>query len=219
MFANFLKSISITFVRHGTTIFNEQDRVQGTSNIPLSKKGFLDIENIILPTDNYDLYYHSPLIRSKDTLMGILQKYNIQYKPEDIRENELITERGYGIFEGMTKLEIQDKYPILYEQWMINENCPVPQCESVKEVIKRIKEFIQYILGEKCNTVLAVTHSGFLYALYKFITDSSLHLKPNDMDVSFPNGCVVELSIHVKMEKITLELSINNNKYCKDIYH
>ena len=48
MFANFLKSISITFVRHGTTIFNEQDRVQGTSNIPLSKKGFLDIENIIL---------------------------------------------------------------------------------------------------------------------------------------------------------------------------
>ena len=102
---------------------------------------------------------------------------------------------------------------------MINENCPVPQCESVKEVIKRIKEFIQYILGEKCNTVLAVTHSGFLYALYKFITDSSLHLKPNDMDVSFPNGCVVELSIHVKMEKITLELSINNNKYCKDIYH
>ena len=131
----------------------------------------------------------------------------------------MITERGYGIFEGMTKLEIQDKYPILYEQWMMNENCPVPQCESVKEVIKRIKEFIQYILGEKCNTVLAVTHSGFLYALYKFITDSSLHLKPNDMDVSFPNGCVVELSIHVKMEKITLELSINNNKYCKDIYH
>ena len=105
MFADFLKSISITFVRHGTTIFNEQDRVQGTSNIPLSKKGFQDIENIILPINNYDLYYHSPLIRSKDTLMGILQKYNIQYKPEDIRENELITERGYGIFEGMTKLK------------------------------------------------------------------------------------------------------------------
>ena len=102
---------------------------------------------------------------------------------------------------------------------MMNENCPVPQCESVKQVIKRIEEFIQYILGEKCNTVLAVTHSGFLYALYKFITNSPLHLKTKRHRCLFPNGCLVELLIHVKMEKITLELNINNNKYCKDIYH
>ena len=219
MFSNFLKCISITFIRHGTTLFNEHGRVQGTSDIPLSKKGFEDIENIALPNDNYELYYHSPLIRSRDTLMGILQKYNIPIKNAVIEENELITERAYGIFEGLTKNQIQDKYPILYEQWMVNENSPIPQAETVEQVIQRIEHFIQYILGKNYNTILAVTHSGFLYALYKFITDSPVDLKPNDMDISFPNGCIVHLDVEIKMDKIELELKINNHKYHKNIYH
>lgn len=219
MFSNFLKCISITFVRHGTTLFNEQGRVQGTSNIPLSKKGFEDIENIVLVNHDYELYYHSPLIRSRDTLMGILQKYNISIKNAVIEENELITERAYGIFEGLTKNEIQDKYPILHEEWMVNENCSVPQAETVEQVIQRIKHFIQYVLGKDYNTILAVTHSGFLYALYKFITDSPMDLKPNDIDISFPNGCIVQLNVEIKMDKIQLELEINNHKYHKNIYH
>ena len=115
--------------------------------------------------------------------------------------------------------EIQDKYPILYEEWMVNENCSVPQAETVEQVIQRIEHFIQYVLGKDYNTILAVTHSGFLYALYKFITDSPMDLKPNEMDISFPNGCIVQLNVEIKMDKIQLELEINNRKYHKNIYH
>ena len=70
-----LNEINITFVRHGTTEYNEQNRVQGSSDIPLSKKGYEDIEKVNLNYCNYDYYFHSPLMRSKDTLYGILEKY------------------------------------------------------------------------------------------------------------------------------------------------
>ena len=46
-----------------------------------------------------------------------------------------------------------------------------------------------------------------------------MDLKPNEMDISFPNGCIVQLNVEIKMDKIQLELEINNRKYHKNIYH
>ena len=57
---NAIKNLKITFVRHGTTEYNLQDRVQGSIDIPLSKKGLDDI-NIVKLKHNYEAFYHSPL--------------------------------------------------------------------------------------------------------------------------------------------------------------
>ena len=42
-----IKHMNITFVRHGTTEYNIQDRVQGSSDIPsYPRKAYADIENV-----------------------------------------------------------------------------------------------------------------------------------------------------------------------------
>ena len=74
-----LNEVNITFVCHGTTEYNEQNRVQGSSDIPLSKKGYNDIEKVDLKHANYDYYFHSPLMRSRDTLYGIMENM-VQYR-------------------------------------------------------------------------------------------------------------------------------------------
>lgn len=214
-----LNEVNITFVRHGTTEYNEQNRVQGSSDIPLSKKGYNDIEKVDLKDTNYDYYFHSPLMRSKDTLYGILEKYGLIPDTKDVIETSYVTERGYGIFEGLTPKEIEDKYPFSYNDWLINENVRGENIETIEDVIVRIQKFISKIIVYNHKKMLVVTHSGFLYALYKFITDSPLHLKPNDFTISFPNCCIVDLQVLVHFHYIEFNLKIEDNVIHKIIKH
>ena len=214
-----LNEVNITFIRHGTTEYNEQNRVQGSSDIPLSKKGYNDIEKVDLKHTNYDYYFHSPLMRSRDTLYGIMEKYGTIPDPKNVIETSYVTERGYGIFEGLTPTEIEEQYPSYYNDWLINENVMGENIESIEDVIVRIQKFISKIIVYNRKKMLVVTHSGFLYALYKFITDSSLHLKPNDFTISFPNCCVVDLQVLVHFHYIEFNLKIEDNVIHKIIKH
>ena len=215
--SSFDKKVNVTLVRHGTTKFNEENRVQGGIDIPLSEKGINEINLINMNNIDYDIYFHSPLSRSKDTLMGILNKFNKNLDDLNIKEDILITERQYGIFEGLTKKEIEQKYPKLYEEWLINENVNADGIESIENVIDRIKLFISKIISFNYNKILVVTHSGFLYALFKYITDSKLNLKPNEVEVEFYNCCVINLNINITMNKIELILNIDDKFYNKNI--
>ena len=203
----------ITFIRHGTTLYNLQDRVQGSIDIKLSKEGYDDINNIKLNETNYDYLYHSSLSRSKDTLYGLIDKYNINAKC--IIQNDLIIERSYGIFEGLTKNEINEKYPEKYKEWLINENIKGQNIESIENVIKRFKLFLHEIINSNKNNVLVVTHSGFLYAMYKFVSNTELYKKPNNLDVEFKNGCIVNLTIDINNNETNLNFDYQNKKITK----
>ena len=203
----------IILVRHGTTLYNLQDRVQVSIDIKLSNEGYNDIKNINLNNTNYDYLYHSSLSRSKDTLYGLIDKYNIN--PKGIIQNDLIIERSYGIFEGLTKKEINEKYPEKFIEWLKNENIKGENIESIENVIKRFKLFLHEIINSNKNNVLAVTHSGFLYAMYKFVSDKELYIKPNDLDVEFKNGCIVNLIIDINNNETKLNLDYQNKKITK----
>ena len=218
MYLNSLnKTVNITFIRHGTTKYNEEDRVQGSSDIELSEKGINEINNVKLNDFNFDIFYHSPLSRSKDTLYGILNKYNQDLSELNIKEDILVTERKYGIFEGLTKNEIKEKYSNLYNEWMINENIRGEGIETIENVIDRIKLYISKIISFDYKNILVVTHSGFLYALYKYINNSNLNLKPNDLDIKFQNCCIVNLEINIIYDKMNMNLIIDDKKYQKNI--
>lgn len=214
---SFNKSIKIVFVRHGTTKFNEEDRVQGSSDIELSLKGKKEIENVKFKNFDFDLFYHSPLSRSKDTLFGIINKHNKDINELNIKEDILVTERKYGIFEGLTKKEIQKKFPKLYEIWNVNENIKADGIESIENVIDRIKLFISKIISYDYKNILVVTHSGFLYALYKYITNKNLKLKPDELNVKFLNCSTTELKINIISDKISMDLNVSDKNFHKDI--
>ena len=205
----------ITLIRHGTTLYNLQDRVQGSIDIKLSKEGYKDIENINLNETNYDYLYHSSLSRSKDTLYGLIDKYNIN--PKGIIQNDLIIERSYGIFEGLTKMEINNKYPEKYNEWIKNENIKGENIESIENVIRRFKLFLHEIINSDKNNILAVTHSGFLYAIYKFVSKKDLYIKPNDLDINFNNGCVVFLTLDIDKDETKITFDYQNKKLTKII--
>ena len=210
-----MKRVTVTLVRHGQTIYNMQKKIQGSSDIELSEIGTQQAINYKINENNiYDIAIHSPLIRSKQTLELICE--SLKTKPEFL-QSELITERGYGIFEGLTEEEIQTSFPDIYEKWKLNENTEINNAEAIDDVVVRIKNFVKFLINTDYKNIIAVTHSGFLFTLYKYITETNLGERPSE--ISFPNCCNNILTISYDETEIKLNLFANNGmKYNKIIY-
>ena len=196
--------IKVNFIRHGETIFNRLKKIQGLSNINLSSTGIEQAKNIKL-NETYDIAFHSSLDRSKDTLDIICN--NLEIIPKKILDDSVI-ERCYGIFEGLTKEEIFEKYPELYKKWSYNENIFIDGAESIDNVILRIKKFIKMLIDNKYKNVLVVTHSGVLFALYKFIVQINLGKRPKN--IKFENCSSNILEIKYNQDIIDLKFYIGN---------
>ena len=201
-----MKEITINLIRHGQTIYNKLGKIQGSSNINLSEVGRQQAKDFrIEPNINYDIAFHSSLSRSKETLEIICDKLN--FKPFFKVEN-LIIERSYGIFEGLTNDEILEKYPKLYNAWKKNENTPIENSETIENVVERIKRFISLIISCNYKNVIVVTHSGVLYALYKYISKTPLGDRPKN--ITFDNCSSNILKIFYDENNIHLKFFIGN---------
>ncbi|WP_217534929.1 histidine phosphatase family protein [Vibrio metschnikovii] len=179
-------TIYLYFIRHGKTLFNTTDQVQGWSDSPLTEFGLKGARQVAgaLSEINFTLAYSSDLGRARKTAKIILSENTIN-KPI-IVEKEGLREVFYGSYEGKSNYEIMrplfeskginvtpenwsDKYEELMkvasEEWMINqyhENDPTHTAENYNQVIKRIAVSIDDIMNDaKRNgggNILIVTH-------------------------------------------------------------
>ena len=102
-----------------------------------------------------------------------------------IIRDPLVREREYGIFEGLTHNQIQETYPSLYSSWKEKENTRIENAETIEEVIHRGKQFLlETQKTYKDKNIIVVSHSGFMYALYKWLHNMDLNQKPN---ITIPN--------------------------------
>lgn len=209
MFYVYMKRIRVCLIRHGQTEYNKLYKIQGSSNIELSDTGIKQAENFQIDKSYiFDIAFHSPLSRSKKTLEIICNK--LKNKP-NMMELDLITERSYGIFEGLTENEIEICYPDIYKKWKIDENTIINNAESIDDVVNRIKKFLNFLISSNYKNIMIVTHSGYLFALYKFITNTKLGIRPDN--IKFPNCCLSILEIEYNNNLINLKLHIDDQTY------
>ncbi len=166
---------TIYLVRHGKTEWNEKRLIQGHTDIPLNRKGELEIKSLIkeLKGIKFDKAYASDLLRARKTaeLIAIEHKLEIEVS-KDLRE------RNYAHLEGKDKSElkeIDEKIALLSkkEQFIYKHH---PKIESIKEVMDRFLNHLKQIANKNKNkTILVVTHGGpmwmFLAVLKKIDTN------------------------------------------------
>ena len=93
---------SFALIRHGPTEWNEQHRLQGQSDIPLSKKGKTTVGCWQVPTEYTTWkWYASPMTRAQQTaaILGL--------KPDPAPD---IVEMHWGDWEGKTRAEIEEEF-------------------------------------------------------------------------------------------------------------
>lgn len=198
----------IHFVRHGQTIFNSLKKIQGSSDISLNEVGIKQAKDFNI-NKNYDLYIHTGLKRSEETLDLILDDKSIK-KEKDV----LLQERGYGIFEGLKEEEIYEKYPDLFEKWKKNENVVIDKAENIENVVNRIKKFIKKVTINSNKNIFVVTHSGVLYSLYKYMKNLDYGIRP---DIYFSNCCSTYFEIIENNSDIILKLFCDNNEIIEKV--
>lgn len=155
--------MKITFVRHGETSWNLENRLQGQVNeAKLNQNGIEQANNICkkIGDRDFDLILVSPLDRAKQTAQII----NINNKKVII--DERLIERGYGDLEG--EKGNSGKYKI-EELWDYDKNYNEKNVEPVRQLFKRVYMFLDDLISKNnYKEVLIVSHSGVGIALRTF---------------------------------------------------
>ncbi len=150
--------MDLILVRHGETEWNRVGRCQGFSDTELNNNGREQIRELAksLMNESISAVYSSDLIRALDTANAIAHHHNLTVEVDpDLRE------LNQGDFEGLTFVEIREKYSPLLNKWVESpEVVKLPGGESLKELQERAWRAIERIYIKHQNqTVVAVSHN------------------------------------------------------------
>lgn len=199
-------------MRHGTTDWNVQKKIQGNTDIPLNKEGILlaDKSGENLKNTDFDVIYTSPLKRAYRTAQGIRGD---RTEIPIIKDNRLI-EMNFGIYEGKTSEEREIISNNSFSNFFKAPEKFVPGegGESFDDLLKRTKDFLQNMIeplallspeenpfrpGHPVERVFISGHGAMNKALMMYIKkctdlskfwDGALQVNCNIIIVEYKNG-------------------------------
>ena len=172
-------------VRHGETIWNVENRVQGITDIPLTDQGRLDATLLkdLVKDINIDVVISSPLGRAIETAK-ILTDGKLPINTDD-----RIKERDWGLNEGANIDEVDR-----WDCWDVILNTRVQNIESIQDFMYRVSNFLEDIkVRYKDKNVLVVTHSAVIRVIHYM-----LGTIPEDGDLTrmdIPNLRILEYEL------------------------
>ncbi len=134
----------IILIRPGATDFDEQRRIQGTLDIPLSAQGNLEIAQVTeqLNGAGIDALYCSNCEPARETAGSIADALGIRAKTLDNMQN-----LNHGLWQGMLIDEVKRKHPKVFRQWQERPEsvCP-PEGETLSDAMQRIRASVRKLL-------------------------------------------------------------------------
>ncbi|XP_013613475.1 PREDICTED: probable 2-carboxy-D-arabinitol-1-phosphatase isoform X2 [Brassica oleracea var. oleracea] len=154
----------VVLVRHGQSTWNEEGRIQGSSDFSvLTNKGEsqADISRQMLIEDSFDVCFTSPLKRSKKTAEIIWGSREAEMIFNyDLREIDLYS------FQGLLKKEGKSKFGEAFRQWQEDPaNFVIDGHYPVRELWSRARSCWNGVLAHESNSVLVVAHNAVNQAL------------------------------------------------------
>lgn len=152
---------NIFLLRHAQTAWNKVGKVQGWTDIGLSKEGKEEARKIGEVFKDYSLQaiYSSPLKRAQQTAKEIAKHKNLP-----ITLIEEFKEASFGIFEGMSFEEIT-VHPIFQEGLKKHGHFHFrpEKGESYKDLYKRVSQKLDEIVKKhKQEQIVIVAHGGVI---------------------------------------------------------
>ncbi|MDO4963015.1 MAG: histidine phosphatase family protein [bacterium] len=177
--------MNLYVVRHGETIWNKYNKVQGITDIPLSEKGIEEAKSLkkIVESLYIDVVISSPLKRALDTAKILTGSININ-------TDDRIKERSWGLNEGANISDVDS-----VDCWDVILNTKVQNIECIQDFMYRVSSFIEDIkVRYKDRNVLVVTHSAVSRVIHYLLEGI-----PEDGDLSkidIPNLRIIEYKIN-----------------------
>lgn len=135
-------AVKVIYFVHGTTYDNAEEKCSGWKQVELNDLGKSQAKNLGEVTKDlkFDAMFTSDLVRAIDSS-------NIAWPEYDKIQDKRLRECNYGDYDG------ESKKLVVYEEHIDN---PFPNGESLKDVEKRIAEFIEYVKKEYDEKTIAI---------------------------------------------------------------
>ena len=184
--------MQIFLLRHGETRWNREGRCQGSSDIELNEVGHRQAGEVAayLSGRRIDAVYSSDLRRARQTAEIVGEPHDVAVRIEpDLRELD------HGEMEGLTFVEVRERFEGLIEQWRSEPVAVMlPGGERLIDVDRRVWSALNRIVEshDDEDTLVVVSHSFPILSALCRISRTPLnqyrtfHLKPCDFShVSF----------------------------------
>jgi len=193
-----LNHMIIHFVRHGETDFHKDGKYAGQLDISLNINGFEQSRRLAKWAESrtLDLVVTSDLKRAVETA-----KDSAVVLKNDLRIEPRFREIDFGGVSGLSKEEISQKYPSLYDVFF---NFPTqaifPDGESVEVAIDRtMRGILDLVNSDELNEILLVCHA----TIFRLALCVLLGLNPDQYRIHFPelrNASITTIEIPKKLD-------------------
>jgi probable phosphoglycerate mutase len=180
----------VYLIRHGETAWNADGRWQGHADIPLNEKGIeqsrLLAQRLINDGIVFDYIYSSDLTRAYQTAweVGSVMKVAVELLPP-LREIDV------GKWSGLTKKEIQERFPVESELIKQGQDIPRGGGETLANLQDRVVKVIGAMVHQHPGEHLAFfSHGGPIRAMLR-------HVKPDFDTVRPPCRRIGNTSLHI----------------------
>ncbi len=161
-------------VRHGATIWNNEQRFCGHSDIPLSPLGYDQAHWLAecLRSAPIGTIYTSDLLRARQTAEIIAQSH-IQLVP--LQSSSVWRELNFGAWEGLTYAQIAERFPQQLAFFTDPLQASPPEGEAFTDLVQRVWCAFLALIREQApdaanlpsqhSDIVLVSHGGPLRAL------------------------------------------------------
>jgi len=153
-------------VRHGESVYNVEERVQGQADVSLSARGRQQAQALAawsrtLPADAaIDEIWSSPLIRARETAEAIAAALALPLRIED-----RLAELHAGIFQGHLWADLEAAFPEEVTQWRSGDvHFAIPGGESRADLAARGRAALEALAERPVRRMIVVAHGGVLTA-------------------------------------------------------
>lgn len=151
----------IILFRHGRTVWNNTNRLQGISDQPLSEEGIKEVKDSLWILENFNItkIFSSPLKRAVESAQIIADHFGMRFYVKDE-----LKEFNFGEWEGKPAHELWALSE--FKKWF-DDPCSLrpPKGDDFTSFKKRVVEAIDSITSDGVSgDILIVTHAGVISA-------------------------------------------------------
>jgi probable phosphoglycerate mutase len=146
--------LRIILVRPGATDYDQQERIQGTLDVPLNEQGAAEAAQIVeqLKDKGIEAVYACPCQSAQRTAEAVADGLDVKLKKLDHMQN-----LDLGLWQGQQVGEVRHKQPKVYRQWQEQpENVCPPEGEMLSEAEERVHTCLTKLLRRHKEGVVAL---------------------------------------------------------------
>ncbi len=157
--------LHILLIRPGATVLDEQGRIKGDLDLPLSPNGVRQVELIVQQLGDVavDAVYSSPCLSSRQTADALAERSGAR-----VRIDQDLRNLDHGLWEGKRYEELKQTQPRIYRLWAEHpENVSPPGGETIEHAEDRVERFLKRLFRRTKSGIVAVVAAEPMASIFR----------------------------------------------------